>query len=288
MTGAIALGLSWRGGYLVLAGLMALMAALFLASGGLWQGDIRLASFRGAAPPVRLVLRQRLVRLQVLTFFVYTGAEVTAGQWCFALLTEARGMPAAAAGAWAGLFWSSLFVGRLLLGFVAERVGPDRLARLGTVGALAGAMALAFAPTGVGLPGLLLLGFSLAPVYPMLMSRTPARLGAAVALHAVGFQVSAAMVGGLALPALAGIAADRFGLEATALVVVAAAVTLVALHETLLRVAASLGPVTWRAPPLPKASAPEAGPADSVKERLSAGSGRARKLTRRGRVGPAR
>ena len=106
-------------------------------------------------------MRRPLVWLQILIFFVYTGVELTAGQWCFALLTEGRGMAPAAAGIWAGLFWGSLFAGRVALGFVAEGIGADRLVRLGTTGALLGALLLASAPTKVGLAGLLLLGFSL-------------------------------------------------------------------------------------------------------------------------------
>ena len=42
-----------------------------------------------------------------MIFFVYTGVELTAGQWAFALLTEARGLSTASAGFWAGLFWAS-------------------------------------------------------------------------------------------------------------------------------------------------------------------------------------
>lgn len=234
MTGILAAGLSWRGGYLAIATIMLLMTVLFIATRGSWRGDVRLDSFKGGAT-ARSVLRRPLVWLQVAIFFVYTGVEVTAGQWTFALLSEARGLSTASAGLWAGLFWASLFAGRVLLGFVADQVGPDRLTRLGTFGALAGSAALALAPTEVGLIGLLLLGFSLAPIYPMLMTRTPDRLGPDQALHAVGFQVSAAMLGGLAFPSLGGLLADGFSLEATALLVAAAAGTLWLLHELLLR-----------------------------------------------------
>jgi hypothetical protein len=73
----------------------------------------------------------------------------------------------------------------------------------------------------------------------MLMSRTPARLGAEQALHAVGFQVSAAMLGGLVFPSLGVLFADSFDLEATAMLIVAAAGTLWLLHEVLLRVSST-------------------------------------------------
>lgn len=236
MTGALAAGLAWRGGYLAIATILLLMSALFFATRGSWRGDVRLGSFQGGVT-AGSVLGRPLVWLQVTIFFVYTGVELTAGQWTFALLSEARGLPTASAGFWAGLFWASLFAGRVLLGFVADRVGPDRLARLGTLGALVGSLALALAPVPIGLAGLLLLGFSLAPIYPMLMSRTPDRLGAEQALHAVGFQVSAAMLGGLVFPSLGGLLADGFDLEATAMLIAAAAGALWLLHEVLLRVA---------------------------------------------------
>jgi fucose permease len=235
MTGILAAGLSWRGGYLSIAIIMLLMSALFIATRSSWLGDVRLGSFQGG-DTAGSTLRRPLVWLQVVIFFVYTGVELTVGQWTFALLTEARGLSTASAGLWAGLFWASLFAGRVALGFVADQVGPDRLVRLGTLGAVVGSLSLALAPIPVALAGLLLLGFSLAPIYPMLMSRTPARLGAEQALHAVGFQVSAAMLGGLVFPSLGGLLADSFDLEATAMLIVAAASTLWLLHEVLLRV----------------------------------------------------
>jgi hypothetical protein len=50
--------------------------------------------------------------------------------------------------------------------------------------------------------GRLLLGASLAPIFPTLMARTPARVGHGIAHHAVGFQVSAAMLVSTVVPGL--------------------------------------------------------------------------------------
>jgi hypothetical protein len=55
------------------------------------------------------------------------------------------------------------------------------------------------------------MGLSLAPIFPMLMSRTPERLGEAIAPHAVGFQVAAATLGTAALPGAHGALADAAG-----------------------------------------------------------------------------
>ena len=226
-------GLSWRWAYVAIGLAMLTMTMLFLTTRAIWQNGGAAGGQHWSAVGAGVALRNRRVWLQISTFLVYTGLEMAAGQWCFALLSEGRGLSAGAAGLWTSFFWGSLVAGRVVLGLVAERVGPDRLVQQGALGALIGAVLLVVAPTPIGLVGLLLLGFSLAPIYPMLMLRTPGRLGPDLAFHAVGFQVSAALVGGIALPGLGGILADRFGLEAIPTLLVVAAVGLVALERAL-------------------------------------------------------
>jgi fucose permease len=234
MTAVLAQPLSWRWGYVAVGAAMLVLTVLFAVTHGRWRGD---GSASAARPPLRssAALRHKLVWLQVAIFFVYAGIEVTAGQWCFALLSEARGLSTATAGLWASAFWGSLFAGRVLIGLAANRLGPDRLVDAGIVGVLAGALLYVAAPVDAALFGLVLLGFSLAPIYPMLMLRTPGRLGPDLAAHAIGFQVSAAMLGGVVIPSFAGALADRVGLEATALVIVVAALGLLALVAVLRR-----------------------------------------------------
>ena len=60
----------------------------------------------------------------------------------------------------------------------------------------------------VGFLGLLILGFAMAPIFPLLVTATPLRLGAADAGNAIGFQVAAASFGIGVLPGLAGALAD--------------------------------------------------------------------------------
>lgn len=238
MTAVLAQGFEWRWGYLPLAAALAVMSALFVASRRSWKDD-PMPSGGGKAGGATGVLRRPLAQLQIAIFFVYTGVEITAGQWCFALLSEGRGLSTAAAGLVAASFWAALFAGRVLTGVVVDRLGADGMVRVAMLGALVGAVALALAPTPVGVAGILLIGLAVAPIYPLLMSRTPARLGAADALHAVGFQVAAAMLGGVALPGLGGLLAERFGLEAIAVLTAVAALILWLMHELLLRLTAA-------------------------------------------------
>jgi fucose permease len=181
------------------------------------------------------VLRHPTAWLQMMLFFVYTGLEVTVGQWSFTILTEARQVPEETAGLWVTAYWGSILAGRILFGFVVERLGIDRLLRLGILTAVAGTVLFALNPSGtLSAVALVLAGLGLASVYPNTMTRTPQRLGQEMAAHAIGLQVSAAMLGAAVLPGLSGLVAQRLGLETVTLVAVGMALVLCLLHESVL------------------------------------------------------
>jgi fucose permease len=165
------------------------------------------------------------------------------GHWAYSILVQARGFSPSSAGLAVTTYWASLFLGRILAGFVVDRVGSVRLVRWATVLSAVGALAFAIGalPDFVNAAGLVAVGIAIAPIYPGLMSETPRRTGNAAAAHAVGFQVSAAVAGMVALPALGGLLAERIGLEGTAAFVAGCAALLLILHELLTRGARALG-----------------------------------------------
>jgi hypothetical protein len=73
------------------------------------------------------------------------------------------------------------------------------------------------------------------------MTQTPRRLGPEIATHAVGFQVSAGMLGAALAPGVAGLAVERGGLESIPRFILVSAVLLVAVHEATIAVAAARG-----------------------------------------------
>jgi fucose permease len=247
MTLAIADGYGYRAGYALLATVLGAMAILFLITRRRW--DEPRDALHGAAdaavagaPPkpkvepagFRVALRSGRVWLQVLIFFLYTGVETTVGQWCFSWLRELRGLPIEAAGSWTSAYWASITLGRLALGGIIDRFGPDRMLRCSTVGAVLGVTLFVAGDGALAQTGLLLLGVSLAPMFPTLMARTPARVGDHLAHHAVGFQVSAATLGSTLVPSLVGVIVARSGLGALGAVIFSVAVALLLAHEALL------------------------------------------------------
>ena len=195
MTAVLTRGLGWRWGYAAIGLLLAAMAVSFLVTMPLWTtartdpGSPDAASER-AAPLVETLGRPR-VWLRVALFFVYAGLEVTAGQWTYSLFTEARGIAAGAAGIWIAIYWGALTAGRVVSGALASRLAASELLRIGTIGALIGALLVWWDPgMGAGPIGLAALGFALAPIFPTLIAETPTRLGPAHATSAIGFQVA--------------------------------------------------------------------------------------------------
>ena len=83
--------------------------------------------------------------------------------------------------------------------------------------------------------GLALMGFAQAPIFPLLVSITPKRVGDEHAANAIGFQVAAAGLGVGILPGLAGILAAKLGLEIVGPFLLVASIIMLLLHEVLIR-----------------------------------------------------
>ena len=134
------------------------------------------------------------------------------------------------------LYWASLTAGRIFFGLLDGRVPPDTILRAASFSCPIAALLLwlNLSPSANVL-ALALLGFSCAPIFPLLISRTPPRLSDAHAAHAIGFQVAAAYLGIAGIPALTGLLARRHGLEIVVLVIFVSAVAVVVLHEAVMR-----------------------------------------------------
>ncbi len=147
-------------------------------------------------------------------FFAYTGLELTLGLWAYSLLTESRGVGAASAGLWVGVYWGMFTVGRMVAGVFANHLGHHRLVVGSLALALVGSLLLAWNPiTWLGLIAIGFIGFAFAPIFPGMVSGTRSRVGPAHVSNTMGMQIAAAGVGAASLPALAGVLADQFSLE---------------------------------------------------------------------------
>ena len=236
MSTVFASGLSYRQGYLCMAFILTTLCLLFRATQGKWEGVISTTRSPDSQTSLVAAFQYRIVRWQVLTFFLYTGLEVALSHWTYTILTEHRGISPVLASSTVALYWAGLLCGRLLLGTVVDSVGSDRLVRCSLLAASVGGVLFVtpFAPINVALVGLGLVGLGLAPIFPCLMSRTPSRLGPQLATPAIGLQVGFAMMGGAVIPGLLGVVAGRWGLGPASYGVSFLLVSLFLFHEILM------------------------------------------------------
>ena len=230
---------SWRVGYDVVSVFQFALAACFLMTLVMWNqtdNDPKVEQVKRLTDyktPMSETVRQFRVWRSVLMFFLYTGAEVSLGIWTYSLLTEARGVPSEVAGLWAGSYWATFTIGRMLAGLYAKRVGVDALVQSSLLGAILGSILLWWNPfNAASVVAVALIGFALAPIFPSMVSGTSQRVGEHFAANAIGMQISAAGLSAAVVPSLIGILARRTSLEVIPICILALFIVLFALYRS--------------------------------------------------------
>lgn len=212
----------WHWGYQNVGVAQIILAGCFLLTIRMWQQtpelpheekkELRLTDYK---TPITETLKHSSVWISLLMFFIYTGIEVSFGSWTYSLLTLSRNVPTEVAGLWAGSYWATFTLGRILAGLLTRRLGVKNLLMLGQVAAAFGAVLLWWNPfPTASIVAVSIIGFALAPIFPALVSLTSLRVGDQHAANTIGMQISAAGFGAAIIPGLAGVLAENFSLEA--------------------------------------------------------------------------
>jgi len=191
VTALLSAGRSWRQTYGVMALVLAVLGGVLAQARRRWEVPASAPDPRPASPTA-----PRASALGALTFTaVETGIESGAGIWGYLFLTAGRGLPPAAAGVAVAAYWAMMCAGRVVLGPVAERLGPARVLAVAVVGVPLGAALMTVpGPGALAVAGLMLLGLAAAPIFPLFTLT-------AGTTRMVSLQVAASAVGGAALPA---------------------------------------------------------------------------------------
>jgi fucose permease len=195
VTALLSAGRSWRQTYGVMALVLAVLGGVLVLARRRWEVQASAPDPRPASPPA-----PRASVVGALTFTaVETGIESGAGIWGYLFLTAGRGLPPAAAGVAVAAYWAMMCAGRIVLGPVAERLGPARVLAAAVAGVPLGAALMVLpipgpGPGALAVAGLMLLGLAAAPIFPLFTLTTGTT-------RMVSLQVAASAVGGAALPA---------------------------------------------------------------------------------------
>ncbi len=253
VTGAIIAG-SWRPAYLALAALNVVAAACWIAyrrsvpgPAPAAGGDAAREGPGAADAPARLAnptegwSQRRVVTaltLGLIVFFLYTGLEVSAGQWETSFLRGQLGLSASAAGLAAFGYWGALTAVRIGLALPARPVPAQTVIGSGLLAAIVASGLIWWQPEPVvTVLGFVVLGAALAGVFPALIAVTPQRIGEDRAQHAIAWQVGAAAAGGSGISAVIGLLIDRTSLAVLGPAIVVLALLLFVANMALTRLA---------------------------------------------------
>jgi fucose permease len=175
-----------------------------------------------------------VLTLGLVVFFVYTGLEVSAGQWETSYVRGHLGLSASAAGLASFGYWGALTAVRIGLALPAKAPSAHAVIRYGLLLSILGCGLIWWQPDPVVVVlAFALVGASLAGVFPALIAVTPQRIGAERAQHAIAWQVGAAAAGGSGISAVIGLLIDSTSLAVLGPALVALSLILVSANWAL-------------------------------------------------------
>ncbi|MDF2789974.1 MAG: transporter [Neobacillus sp.] len=205
---------SWRSGYLAIAGLQFALVVILFFTLPLWNrvagnntsnptNEQEIAN--SAVSEKQKPLQIKGVKLALLSFLFYCGAEATMGLWGSSFLVNVKDLSVDAAAKWVSLYYAGITIGRFITGFITLKISNRTLIRMGQIIALVGA-ALLFLPlpSAFSLVGFIMVGLGLAPIFPCMLHETPTRFGQEHSQTIMGYQMGFAYTGSTFLPPLLG------------------------------------------------------------------------------------
>lgn len=233
-------GFKWNSGYMVVGVIQIALVACLVLSLPLWK--VKKDGNSGQDTPHRQITLREGLRLPgakaVLTaFFCYCALEATAGLWASSYMVLHKGIAPQTAAKWASFFYLGITLGRLVSGFVTDRLGDRNMVRCGQLTAFAGTVILLL-PAGDGavLTGLIMVGLGCAPIYPSLLHETPDNFGVQYSQSMMGMQMACAYVGSTFMPPLFGVAAERISVTLYPVCLVLFVVLMIGMTERMGRV----------------------------------------------------
>lgn len=216
LSAVLRVGGSWATGYRAVGLIQCAVSALLFATLGMWKrGNIQQEEYGAKALSVWEVLSLPGAKAGMVTFLCYCALESTLGLWGATYISQVRGVDEATAASFGAMFYIGITVGRAISGFMAMKLLPKQMVRVGQALLALGCIFMMI-PAGSTLSGigLVVCGLGCAPIYPNIIQDTPVNYGTENSQAAIGVQMAFAYVGSTFLPSIFGALAgvDGYGL----------------------------------------------------------------------------
>lgn len=216
LSAVLRVGGSWATGYRAVGLIQCAVSVLLFATLGMWKrGNIQQEEYGAKALSVWEVLSLPGAKAGMVTFLCYCAVESTLGLWGATYISQVRGVDEATAASFGAMFYIGITVGRAISGFMAMKLLPKQMVRVGQTLLALGCIFMMI-PAGSTLSGigLVVCGLGCAPIYPNIIQDTPVNYGTENSQAAIGVQMAFAYVGSTFLPSIFGALAgvDGYGL----------------------------------------------------------------------------
>lgn len=198
----------WNEGYQWTAYIQAGILLVCVLSLPLWKQNEAVADdvVRDSAG-IKETLKVPGVLLTLVAFFAYCSGEATCFLWTPSYFSGTRsGLSDATIASFGSLIFGGLVLGRLIAGFISNRLGDKRLIRLGIAIELVG-IVLVVVPTQsymIAAIGFVVIGTGMGPIYPSIQHMAPSNFGKRHSAAVIGLQMASAYVGTTFMPMVFG------------------------------------------------------------------------------------
>ena len=156
---------------------------------------------------IRETLRVPGVLLTLVAFFAYCSGENTCFLWTPSYFAGTKtGLSDETIASFGSLIFGGLMLGRLISGFISNRLGDRRLIRIGIAVELFGILLVILPVSGYILAaiGFVVIGTGMGPVYPAIQHMAPANFGKRYSAAVIGLQMASAYIGSTFMPMVFG------------------------------------------------------------------------------------
>ena len=206
---------TWEFGYRAVSYLQFGIAAVLLLTLPLWKVNKTVTSDENGSGilGIKGAFKIKGVPYLLTGFFAYCAAEATTMLWASSYLEGTRGVSKDAAAAFGALFFIGITAGRFLSGFLSDKLGDNKMIRLGTSIALLGTFCIALPCRITSIAGFIVIGLGCAPVYRCIIHSTPSNFGAKNSQGIIGIQMASAYIGSTFMPPIFGLIANNINLQ---------------------------------------------------------------------------
>lgn len=205
----------WNEGYRWTAYVQTGILLVCILSIPLWKNNGSDEAENKESAGIKEALKVPGVILTLIAFFAYCAGEATCFLWTPSFFAGTKeGLSEDLIASFGSLIFGGLMLGRLISGFVSNKLGDKLLIRIGIAIEFAGILLISLPIENylVAAVGFVVIGTGMGPVYPAIQHMAPANFGKKYSAAVIGLQMASAYMGSTFMPLIFGILQQNIGI----------------------------------------------------------------------------